>query len=67
MLVLMGEYSRFSFYAIVAFLENTALWKNRVIETISSIGIKKLGEPEVKIRWVRKHSNSLFSKKKKNK
>jgi hypothetical protein len=34
------KYSRFSYNAIVAFLENTALWKNRVIETIGSIGIK---------------------------
>jgi hypothetical protein len=36
------KYSRFSCNTIVAFLENTALWKNRVIETIGSIGIKGL-------------------------
>jgi hypothetical protein len=38
-----NKYSRFSYNAIVAFLENTALWKNRVIETIGSIRIKELG------------------------
>jgi hypothetical protein len=33
-------YRRFSYNA---FLENTAFWKNRVIEIIDSIGIKGLG------------------------
>jgi hypothetical protein len=28
---------------LVAFLENTALWKNHIIETIGPIGIKGLG------------------------
>jgi hypothetical protein len=37
------RYSRLSKNAIVAFLENTALWKNRVMESIGSIGIKGLG------------------------
>jgi hypothetical protein len=37
------RYSRFSYNAIVAFLKNPALWKNRVIETIGSVGIKGLG------------------------
>jgi hypothetical protein len=36
-------YSCFSYNAIVAFLKNTALWKNRVIQTIGSIGMKGLG------------------------
>jgi hypothetical protein len=30
-------YTAVSYNVIVAFLENTALWKNRVIETIGSI------------------------------
>jgi hypothetical protein len=34
--------SRFSCNVIVTFLENAALWKNRVLETICSIGIKDL-------------------------
>jgi hypothetical protein len=29
-------YSRFSYNAIAAFLENTVLWKNRFIETIGT-------------------------------
>jgi ABC-type Mn2+/Zn2+ transport system ATPase subunit len=36
-------YSHFSYNVIVAFLENTALWKNGVVETIGSVGIKVLG------------------------
>jgi hypothetical protein len=37
------QHSRFSYNVIVAFLENTVLWKNHVTETIGSIGIKGLG------------------------
>jgi hypothetical protein len=36
-------YCHFSYNTIVAFLENIVLWKNHVIETIGSIGIKRLG------------------------
>jgi hypothetical protein len=42
-MIFIGKYNHFSYNAIVAFLENTALWKNRVIETTGSIGIKGLG------------------------
>jgi hypothetical protein len=38
----LNKYNRLPYNAIVAFLEN-ALWKNRVIETIGSIGIKGFG------------------------
>jgi hypothetical protein len=40
-LTVLSQCSHFSYKAIFAFLENTALWKNRVIETIGSTGIKE--------------------------